>query len=179
MGFRTHFLFWKNIVVSDSSLIEKLRKLAEEAASENSLELVHVEIVGSKKNRIVRIYIDKPGGVEHEDCSIVSNTIGDAIDEKDLIAEAHGLEVSSPGIERGLYSVNDFEKFSDNLAKVKIFSPIDGQKNFRGKIVGVKDGEIVFDDKTVGIVTFPYSNVAKARLEIDIEEEIKRANMRA
>jgi len=164
--------------VENSSLIEKLRKLAEEAAEENNLELVHVEIVGSKKNQIVRIYIDKPDGIEHEDCSAVSTMVGDAIDERDLIASAHTLEVSSPGIERGLYSLKDFEKFSDNLAKVKVFSPVSGQRNFRGKIVGVEGEEIVFDDKTNGVIKFPYSNVAKAKLEIDIEEEIKRANLR-
>ena len=164
--------------MDNSSLIEKLRKLAEEAAEENSLGLVHIEIVGSKKNQVVRIYIDKPDGVVHEDCSAVSTMVGDAIDERDLIASAYTLEVSSPGIERGLYSLKDFEKFSDKFAKVKMFSPVNGQRNFRGKIVGVEEEEIVFDDKTIGAVRFPYSNVAKARLEIDIEEEIKRANLR-
>ncbi|NNE99250.1 MAG: ribosome maturation factor RimP [Pyrinomonadaceae bacterium] len=163
--------------VGDTSLIEKLRKLAAKASEASGLELVHVEIAGSKNNQIVRIYIDKPDGVVHEDCSAVSTLVGDEIEEQDLIASAYTLEVSSPGIERGLYRLEDFERFSDSLAKVKTFSPINGQRKFRGRIVGVEAGEIVFDDKTNGVVRFPYSNVAKAKLEIDIEEEIRRANL--
>lgn len=164
--------------MGNSSLIEKLREAAAQAAEEIKVELVHVEVVGSKENQIVRIYIDKPEGVVHEDCSVVSTAVGDVIDGNELISSAYTLEVSSPGIERGLYSLKDFEKFSDNLAKVKTFSPVHGQKNFRGRIVRVEEEEIVFNDNTNGVVRFPYSDVAKARLEVDIDGEIKRANLR-
>lgn len=88
------------------------------------------------------------------------------------------MEVSSPGLERGLYSLKDFEKFVGSLAKLKTEAAINGQKNFRGRINAVKDGEIVFDDKTSGTIRFPFSAVAKANLEIDLEEELKRSEKR-
>jgi ribosome maturation factor RimP len=84
------------------------------------------------------------------------------------------LEVSSPGLERELYSLKDFEKFAGNMAKVKTTQPVNGQKNFSGRIVEVKGEEIVFEDKTNGTVQFPYNTVAKANLEVDFEEELKR-----
>ncbi len=84
------------------------------------------------------------------------------------------LEVSSPGLERELYSLKDFEKFAGNLAKVKTTQPVGGQKNFSGRIVEIKGEEIVFEDKTNGTVQFPYNTVAKANLEVDFEEELKR-----
>jgi ribosome maturation factor RimP len=91
-----------------------------------------------------------------------------------FLPSAYLLEVSSPGLERELYNLKDFERFAGNLAKVKTNQAVDGQRNFRGRIIGVEDEEIVFEDKTKGTVRFPYSAVAKANLEIDLQEELKR-----
>ena len=151
----------------------KIREIAAQTAAEKNLEFVHSEVVGSKKNFTVRVFIDKSGGVSHEDCSAVSRRIEEVLDADDFIPDAYLLEVSSPGLERELYSLQDFEKFAGNLAKVKTFAPIDGQRNFRGKIVAVEGEEIVFEDKTTGTARFPFSAIAKANLEIDLEEELK------
>lgn len=158
----------------DKNAIEdKIREIAAQVAASNNLEFVHSEVVGSKRNFTVRVFIDKEGGVTHEDCSFVSRQIEAVIDADDFIPDAYLLEVSSPGLERELYSLRDFEKFSGNPAKVKIFAPINGQKHFRGKIAAVEGDEIIFDDKTTGTVRFPHSAVVKANLEIDLEEELK------
>ena len=156
------------------SIEEKVRETAARVAEENNLELVHAETVGTIANLTVRVFIDKPGGVTHEDCSTVSRKLGDIFDAEDFIPSAYLLEVSSPGLERRLYSLKDFEKFAGSLAKVKTKTAVNGQKNFRGRIVGVEGGEVVFDDKTNGAVRFPYESVTKANLEIDLEEELKR-----
>ena len=153
---------------------EKIRETAARAAEKYNLELVHVEIVGMEKLPIIRVYIDKPEGVSHEDCSLVSRFISEKFDAEDFISPDYSLEVSSPGLERELYSLPDFEKFAGSLAKVKTNTAINGQKNFRGRIQSVAGEEIVFDDKTNGEVRFPYQAVAKANLEIDLEEEFKR-----
>lgn len=153
---------------------DKVREIAARVAEENKLELVHAETVGSKHNPIIRIFIDKPEGVSHSDCEITSRSIEAILDSDETISPTYMLEVSSPGLERELYSLQDFEKFTGNLAKVKTAKPINGQKNFRGRIVGVKGEEILFEDKTNGISSFPYSSVVKANLEIDLEEELKR-----
>ena len=152
---------------------EKVREAAARAAEENGLELVRAEVAGLGKKLIVRIYIDKEGGVMHEDCTTVSRELEQIFDAEDFIPAAYLLEVSSPGLERELYSLQDFVKFTGSLAKVKLNAPVDGQKNFRGRIAGIVGEEIVFEDNTKGTARFPYNSVAKANLEIDLEEELK------
>jgi ribosome maturation factor RimP len=158
-----------------ASIEQRIREIADAVAKENELELVHTEVVGAMKNRTVKIFIDKPDGVTHEDCAKVSSKVGEIIDEEDFIPTAYILEVSSPGLERGLYSLNDFEKFAGKLAGLKTYQAINGQKNYTGKIIGIKDEEVVFDDKTSGRMQIPFSQIAKANLLIDLEEEFKRA----
>jgi ribosome maturation factor RimP len=157
---------------------ERIQGIAARAAAENKVELVHVDVLGAERSPTVRVFIDKEGGVTHEDCATVSRQIGASLDAEDFISSAYILEVSSPGLERELYSLQDFEKFAGKLAKVKTYKPIDGQRNFRGRIKTVEADNIVFDDKTGGEVRFPFDAVAKANLEIDIEEEFKRSGER-
>lgn len=156
------------------ALAEKITEIAQKVVDKHNLELVRAEVLGSVKNPTVRVFIDKPVGISHEDCSAVSRDLSAVLDEKDFIDSAYLLEVSSPGLERELYSLKDFEKFAGNLAKVKTKMPLDGQRNFRGRIKAVENDEIIFADKTAGEVRFPFTAVAKANLEIDIEEELKR-----
>ena len=173
MGFAPTFYFGL-IIMSTQTIDERIRAVAVRITEENNLELVHAEILGSKRNPVVRIYIDKPGGVTHQDCTKVSRQVEAVLDAEDYVGSAYTLEVSSPGLERELYSLKDFEKYDGSLAKVKTNTPVNGQKNFRGRILRVEGEEIIFDDKTSGEVRFPYSEVAKANLEIDLEEELKR-----
>lgn len=175
---RAHFLFCENDAMTKISNSERIQETAARACEENALELVHVEALGSDKKPIVRIYIDKPGGVSHEDCAAVSRFVSRGFDEENFISPDYELEVSSPGLERTLYSLRDFEKFAGSLAKVKTSAAINGQRNFRGRIKAVEGGEIIFDDKTSGEVHFAFGAVAKANLEIDIEEEFRKSEKR-
>ena len=155
-------------------ITERVEKVAANVAEDIGLELVHVEIAGAGRKPAIRIFIDKPGGVTLEDCSTASRRVGKILDEEDFIPSAYLLEVSSPGLERGLYNLNDFQKFVGKMAKVKTVEAIGGQKNFRGKITGVEDQNIIFEDRTNGTIIIPYSTINKANLEIDFEEELKR-----
>ncbi|MCY7345705.1 MAG: ribosome maturation factor RimP [Pyrinomonadaceae bacterium] len=157
---------------------EKIREISARVAAENGLELVHTQIVGGDKNLIVRAFIDRQDGVTHEDCSRVSRQIEAVLDADDFLPSNYILEVSSPGLERELYSLKDFEKFAGSLAKVKTSEVIDGQKNFRGRIAAVENDDIIFEDNIKGNVRFPYRTVAKANLEIDLEEELKGSEKR-
>ncbi len=161
--------------MSKYSIDERIREIAVRATEENNLELVQTKTLGSKSNLTIRVFIDKEGGVSHEDCAVMSRQIGSILDAEDFIPSAYLLEVSSPGLERELYSLKDFEKFAGKLAKVKTNAAINGQKHFRGRIISVEGEEIAFDDKTKGTVRFMYSAVEKANLEIDLEEELKRS----
>lgn len=157
--------------MESSSILEKVENIARAAAADSGVELVHVELAGIKRDRVVRIYIDKEGGVSIEDCTNVSRTVEDVLDVDDFIPGKYVLEVSSPGIERELYSLADFVKFAGQLAKVKTKTDIDGQKTFVGYVTGVVGDEITIDDRTRGTVTFPYSMVDKANLKIDLAKE--------
>lgn len=174
MGFAPTFYFGRKIDLMKQLIDERIRVIAARVAAESKTELVHTQIVGASNNLTVRVFIDKEGGVTHEDCVSVSRKIDEILDAEDFIPDNYLLEVSSPGLERELYSLKDFEKFIGSLAKVKTNQPIEGQRNFRGRIVAVENDEIVFEDKAKGTVRFSFSAVAKANLEIDLEAELKR-----
>lgn len=160
------------------SVAERIIQIAEQATIDHGLELVHAEVAGPEGHPIVKVFIDKPGGVTHEDCSGVSTQIGTVLDVEDFIHSAYTLEVSSPGLERGLYKLTDYEKFAGSQAKLKTRAAIKNQRNFRGCIVGVDNQTVVFDDKTSGRVTIPFADIAKANLEVDVEAEFRRARER-
>ncbi len=158
-----------------TSIEERVRGAAARAAAENGLELVHAEVASSGHTMVVRIFIDKPEGVTHEDCAAVSLHVGTILDVEDFIHSAYTLEVSSPGLERGLYKRADYERFAGHAARIKTRRAVNGQRNFRGHIVGVEGDAVVFEDKTNGRVSVALEQIAKANLEIDVEEEFRLA----
>jgi ribosome maturation factor RimP len=160
------------------SIEERVRGIAERVALDHGLELVHAEVAGPEGKPIVRLFIDKPEGVTHNDCSEVSLHVGTVLDVEDFIHSAYTLEVSSPGLERGLYKLQDFERFAGRKAKTKLRQPLNGQRNFRGRIVGVEGDIVVFEDITSGRVGLPFGDIVKANLELDVEEEFRRAKER-
>jgi ribosome maturation factor RimP len=154
---------------------ERIRGIAERVATEHGLEFVHAEVGVIGRSAAVRVFIDKPGGVTHQDCSTVSHHIGTVLDVEDFISSAYALEVSSPGLERGLYKREDYERFAGQSARLKSRDAINGQRNFRGRILGVEGDKVVFEDKTSGRVMVPVERIAKANLEVDVEEEFRLA----
>jgi ribosome maturation factor RimP len=161
-----------------NSVADRVREIAEQVAIDHGVELVHAEIAGPDGKPTVRVFIDKPGGVTHDDCSEVSLQLGTTLDVEDFIHSAYTLEVSSPGIERGLYKRADYERFVGSQAKIKARTPVNGQRNFRGRIIEVDDGEVVLDDRTSGRVNIPLAEIAKANLEVDVEQEFSLARER-
>jgi ribosome maturation factor RimP len=164
--------------VGQDSIAERVRAIAERVATDHGLELVHAEVAGPEGKPILRIFIDKPGGVTHEDCAEMSLHLGTVLDVEDFIHSAYTLEVSSPGLERGLYKRQDYERFTGHPAKLKSRTPVNGQRNFRGRLLGIEGPDVIFEDKTSGRVLIPFESVVKANLEIDVEEEFRRAKER-
>lgn len=142
-------------------------KIIERVAARAGLELVHWESVGPRNNFVLRIYIDKPGGVSHGDCEAVSNQVGTLLDVADLIANRYILEVSSPGIERGLFKRADYERFAGSRIKLRTSQPIDGQRNFRGKLIGLVGDSVSLDADGRGQIEIPYEDVVKANIEYE------------
>jgi ribosome maturation factor RimP len=160
------------------SVAERVGKIAEQAAIDNGVELVHAEVAGPEGHPIVRVFIDKPGGVTHEDCSAVSIQLGTVLDVEDFIHSAFILEVSSPGLERGLYKRGDYERFAGSAARIKARTPVKGQRNFRGRIIGIEDDHVILEDRTSGRVGIPIDEIAKANLEVDVDSEFRLARKR-
>ena len=144
---------------------EALGVIIERVIAREGLELVHWERVGPSGNSILRIYIDKPGGINHDDCERVSKQAGLLIDVEDLIPGRYTLEVSSPGIERGLYKPADYERFAGKRIKLRTIEPIQGQRSFRGTLMGLNAGRVVMETDNAGTVEIPYEKVAKANIE--------------
>lgn len=142
-------------------------EIIERVTSREGLELVHWEAVGPRNHFVLRIYIDKPGGVNHGDCEAVSNQVGLLLDVEDLIPHKYTLEVSSPGVERGLYKPKDYERFAGSRVKLKIAAPINGQRNFRGRLVGIDQDRVSFDADGVGLIEIPYGSIVKANIEYE------------
>lgn len=146
---------------------DAIGEIIERVASREGLELVHWEAVGPRNHFVLRIFIDKPGGVNHGDCEAVSNQVGLLLDVEDLIPHKYTLEVSSPGVERGLYKPKDYERFAGSRVKLKISEPINGQRNFRGRLVGIDQDRVSFDADGVGLIEIPYESIVKANIEYE------------
>lgn len=144
-------------------MVTQANKLAAPLCEAEGVELVHIEYQQETGGRILRLYIDKPGGVTLDDCVIVSRQISDLLDVKIETEETYRLEVSSPGPDRPLGNALDFEKFKGNVAKIKTHQPVDGQKNFKGVLLGISEGtvKLLVNEKTVAI---PFQEITKARL---------------
>ena len=148
----------------------RIHEIIERVTNREGLEFVHAEMVGSHKNATLRIYIDKPGGVNHEDCATVSDQVGLILDVEDLISYQYILEVSSPGLDRGLYKPGDYERFAGLPAHIRLTAPFNGQRNFHGTLIGLeKDGELaaLLDDETGNRHRLPLALIAKANVEIE------------
>lgn len=166
-----------------NSLADKISRIAERVvAGHPGMELVHVETArgggGGGGTSIVRVFIDQPQGITHDDCAQISLELGTALDVEDPISGAYTLEVSSPGLERELYKIEDYRRFGGQLAKIKTRQALNGQRNFRGRLLGAEGEEVLFEDNTSGQVRIPFGTIAKANLEIDIEQEFRQARER-
>lgn len=160
--------------MGQNSIASKVQEIAERVAVDHGLELVHTEVAGPENKPIVRVFIDKPQGVTHDDCSEMSLHLGTILDVEDFIHASYTLEVSSPGLERGLYKQADYERFAGSDARIKTRQPIDGQRNFRGRLRGLEGDQVVFEDRTSGMVKIPLNIITKANLEVDVSEELRR-----
>ena len=132
---------------------------------EEGLELVELDLVGKPPHYILRIFVDKVGGVNVGECAALSRKISDHLDTEDLINGSYTLEVSSPGLERPLLSLDDFRRKVGEKVKVNLKSSVDGKEEIKGEIVEVRENEIVvaLDDS---VVTIPWDKIDKGRIII-------------
>lgn len=146
---------------------EKIWELIEIPIIKKHYELVDLEWRREPTGWVLRLYIDKPGGVTIEDCAKVSEMVGKILDKADLIHHPYNLEVSSPGIDRPLKTKEHFERFKGEKAKITVKNPIEGKKNFVGTILGFK-GDMLELEIEGKIVEIAFNNIKKAQLKGEI-----------
>ena len=123
--------------------MQDLSALFEPVIQSMGYELVGVEFQGSVQHGTLRVYIDHENGIGVDDCVAISQQISAILDVEEPIQQAYDLEVSSPGLNRPLFKPADYELFTDSLVKIKMAVPVDGRRNFKGVIQGVKQAKIV------------------------------------
>ena len=148
-------------------LIDKIWRLAEPAILSEDMELIHVECVKMHSRWVFRFFLDKEGGVTLDDCTNVSNQLGDILDVHDLSRGPYTLEVSSPGLDRPISRDQDFEKFLGAKVKIRTHGKIEGIRNFQGTLADYteEDGrKVVRIDMADKRYSIPKDEIAKANL---------------
>jgi len=158
------------------SVANRVERLVTGAVEAEGYELVHVEFLPRGASSILRIYIDKPGGITLDDCQRVSRHLSVLLDVEDVIPHQYVLEVSSPGIERPLFKQEDYNRFAGKEIRVGTFQKIDGRKNFVGILRGIDQGVVKLDSEGA-TYRIPFSQIRKANLVYRFEEtEANRDN---
>ena len=154
--------------MSREEVTAKVREIAERVARSEGLEIVEVQLLGGGGARVLRIFIDKPEGVTHADCEMISQNVGTILDVEDVVPGAHyTLEVSSPGVERKLSKPRDFERFVGQKVKVALRTPIDNQRHWMGTLKSFAEGILTLEPSPGRSVQFPLDQVEKANLKFE------------
>ena len=165
--------------IAQESVAERARQLLEPVLARDEFELVEVEWLREGGAWVLRLFVDKPGGIGVDDCQAASRLVETILDVEDFIEPAYSLEVSSPGLERPMRKPQDFQRFTGQRAKVKAFGPVESapglppRKQWTGTLCGFASGavEIEVDGKVHRI---PVDRIAKAHLEYDFEADLRR-----
>ncbi|PSH03890.1 MAG: ribosome maturation factor [Acidobacteria bacterium] len=156
--------------------LDKVREISERVAQSNGLVLWDLEMKGSGASRTLRIFIDKPEGISHEDCSTYSREVATIFDVEDAVpGGAYVLEISSPGLDRKLFKPEHFEQFTGSLVKFSTRDLVNGNRHFEGRLVSFSDGQLTVDldqatsrkkakTQGTGVIVVSFSNVEKASL---------------
>ena len=140
----------------------KVESLMQEILQDSDFELVDVEYV-KERDWYLRIFVDKVGGIDLDDCKILSEKLGEILDKESVIEGSYILEMSSPGLDRVLKKDRDFEREVGKKIDVALYAPIDGKKNFTG-VLEYRDKDFL---KLEELEPLPREKVAQVRLHID------------
>ncbi len=154
----------------------RVRGIAERVAGSSGLEVVEIDFRGSGKSRMLRVYLDKPAGVTHEDCAQFSREFGTILDVEDVVpGGTYVLEVSSPGLDRKLTRPADFERFAGSKVKLMTRQPVNGNRHFEGRLESFHDGRLTLDLSEARGKHRPAAGSSQ-KLEIDLAN-VEKANL--
>ena len=150
----------------NEGVISRIREFAESLLPAMGLELYDVQFRRENQGWVLRLTIDRIGGVSLDDCSRVSREVSDFLDVEDLIDHQYHLEVSSPGVERTLRSLAECRRFVGEKIRVKLSQERDGQKVFVGRLQEVGDGTLIVELENGAVHILPWDEINKARLSL-------------
>ena len=157
--------------------LEKVREIAERVAQSSGLEVVDIELLGGGKARMLRIFIDKPDGITHEDCSSFSREAGTIFDVEEAVPGAsYLLEVSSPGLDRKLSKPADYQRFTGSLVKLMTRDPVNENRHFEGRLKAFHDGRLSLE--LTGRKKSKKHQAVEPGTEVEIElANVEKANL--
>lgn len=157
--------------------LNTIREIAGRVATAHKVEVVDVEMRGGGKARTLRITIDKPEGVTHEDCANVSREVSTILDVEDAIpGAAYTLEVSSPGLDRKLLKPDDYRRFTGSRIKLMTREPVNGNRHFEGRLEGLAEGKLMLELVSGKKKPKPGHAQPGPRVEIDLAN-VEKANL--
>lgn len=149
-------------------VIEKVREVAERVARSEGMEVVDVEFLGGGRRRLLRIYIDKPEGISHRDCELVSQQVGTILDVEDLVpGGSYTLEVSSPGLERKLTRPSDYQRFLGRKAKIVLREPVENRRHWEGVLAGFAEDVVTLEPRPGQALRFHLTQIERANLKFE------------
>ncbi len=147
-------------------------------AADERLELLATEVVGHGPKAVLRLIVDGPDGVTLDQCSAISRQTSALLDVEDPIVHAYTLEVSSPGLDRKLYSPAEYTRFTGQRVKIKMQPSYREHRVVTGTLLGLGDGLIQIEDDDRGSLTLPFDQVFETRIEVDWDEIMKEGKNR-
>lgn len=151
-----------------AGLVERIAGLSEQAAKGTGIEIAEAELRGGGKARLVRVYIDKPGGVTHADCELISQRLGKLLDDEDAIPGAgYTLEVSSPGVERKLSKPRDFGRVVGQKIRLTLREPVAGETRLEGRLEDFDKEILTLETPPGRLLQIPLAQVQKANLKFE------------
>jgi ribosome maturation factor RimP len=159
-------------------VVRRVTELAQAIADRLGVELVDVEVAGEGARTTLRVFVDREGGVGVDDCARMSETLSRQLDVEEPFAHRYTLEVASPGLDRPLRRAADFDRFAGRLAEITTAAPVDGQRRFAGRLLGIRSGRVGVALGDGRELQLPLDEIAQARLRVDPEEirkDLKRS----
>jgi len=151
-----------------NEVASRIEAIAARVAASEGMEVVEVAVKGSGPSRLVRISIDKPQGVTHGDCELISQQVGTILDVEDVVPGGrYTLEVSSPGVERKLAKPADFARFQGKKVKIVLRQPLDGRRNWEGTLSGISGDQITLETGGQTPQRFSLDEIEKANLKFE------------
>lgn len=158
--------------MAKDEVVDRVTALAESLLSSQGMELVDIEYKREGRHMVLRLFVDKAGGITLDDCALVSREFSEILDVEDFISENYTLEVSSPGLNRPLKKESDYERYRERLVKVRTYDVVEDEagnrrKTFLGVLEGLAGGVVTLKLREGQMARIPLAKIAKANLEFE------------